>query len=138
MTTATDAITTFIVDDQQDVRMLIRILVETANDGLEVAGEASSGAEAIQQVDDIDPVVVVFDEMMPKMTGTEAAARIRERRPAQLMILCSAYLDQGVLDRARAVGFDAWLPKEDVVRLPDLIRQVVARRVSQDAPPGTA
>ena len=128
MPTATDAITTLIVDDQQDVRMLIRMLVEAANDGLQVAGEASSGAEAIEQVENIEPVVVVFDEMMPAMTGTEAAVRIRERRPSQVMILCSAYLDDAVVKRARAAGFDAWLPKEDVVRLPDLIRQVVARR----------
>ena len=136
MSTATGAITTMIVDDQQDVRMLIRMLVEAANEGLQIAGEASSGAEAIAQVERLDPEVVVFDEMMPAMSGTEAAARIRERRPEQLMILCSAFLDDRVLDRARAAGFDAWLPKEDVVRLPDLIRQVVARRDGEDAPSG--
>ena len=40
-------IKTMIVDDQADVRLLIRITIDLANDGLEVTGEASSGEEAL-------------------------------------------------------------------------------------------
>ena len=127
MSTATAPITTLIVDDQADVPMLMRMLVETANDGLQIAGEAASGAEAIEQAARTEPTVIVFDEMMPEMQGTDAAARIRETRPSQIMILCSAYLDDQVIARARRAGFSAWLPKEDVVRLPDLIRETVAQ-----------
>jgi CheY-like chemotaxis protein len=127
MSTAAAPITTLIVDDQADVRMLMRMLVEAANDGLLIAGEASSGLEAIEQAARTEPVVIVFDEMMPEMQGTEAATRIRETRPSQIMILCSAYLDAKVIARARLAGFSAWLPKEDVVRLPDLIRETVAQ-----------
>lgn len=125
---ATPEITTLIVDDQQDIRLLLRILIDAANDGLRVVGEASSGPEAIAEVQRIAPVVVVFDEMMPDMTGVEAAAHVRQLRPAQIMVLCTAYLDEGVIERARAAGMDAWLAKQDVADLPDLIRGIVAAR----------
>ena len=127
---AASEITTLIVDDQQDIRLLLRILIDAANDGLSVIGEASSGPEAIAAVERIEPVVVVFDEMMPDMTGVEAATRVRRLRPAQIMVLCTAYLDEGVIERARAAGMDAWLAKQDVADLPDLIRSLVAARRS--------
>ena len=126
MTTAAPEITTLIVDDQQDIRMLLRVLIDAANDGLKVVAEAASGREAIAEVDRVEPVVVVFDEMMPEMSGVEAATQVRRSRPAQIMILCTAYLDDGVIDRARAAGMNAWLAKQDVALLPDLIRSVVA------------
>jgi CheY-like chemotaxis protein len=121
-------ITTLIVDDQRDIRLLLRILIDAADDGLTVVGEAASGAEAIAEVERIEPVVVVFDEMMPEMSGVEAAAHVRRLRPAQIMVLCTAYLDEGVIERARAAGMDAWLAKQDVADLPDLIRSLVAAR----------
>jgi CheY-like chemotaxis protein len=124
-------ITTLIVDDQGDIRLLLRILIDAADDGLTVVGEAASGPEAIAEVERIEPVVVVFDEMMPDMTGVEAAAHVRRLRPAQIMVLCTAYLDERVIERARAAGMDAWLAKQDVADLPDLIRSLVAARNAQ-------
>lgn len=131
MTTAAPDITTLIVDDQQDIRLLLRVLIDAANEGLRVVGEASNGREAITEVDRIEPVVVVMDEMMPEMSGVETATHVRRSRPAQIMILCTAYLDQGVIDRARAAGMNAWLAKQDVAMLPDLIRSVVADSVAR-------
>ena len=128
---AAPAITTLIVDDQRDIRLLLRILIDAANDGLTVIGEAASGPEAIAAVERIEPVVVVFDEMMPDMTGVEAAAQVRRLRPAQIMVLCTAYLDEGVIERARAAGMDAWLAKQDVADLPDLIRSLVSARKTE-------
>lgn len=125
---AAPQITTLIVDDQRDIRLLLRILIDAANEGLSVVGEAASGPEAIAEVERIEPVVVVFDEMMPEMTGSEAAAKLRRLRPAQIMVLCTAYLDEQVIERARAAGMDAWLAKQDVAELPDLIRRLVASR----------
>ena len=125
---ASPQITTLIVDDQRDIRLLLRILIDAADDGLSVVGEAASGPEALAEVERIEPVVVVFDEMMPEMTGSEAAAKLRRLRPAQIMVLCTAYLDDQVIERARAAGMDAWLAKQDVAELPDLIRRLVASR----------
>lgn len=126
--TAQQEIPTLIVDDQADVRMLLRLLIDAANEGLVVIGEAASGAEAIASIDEQEPLVVILDEMMPHMTGTETANRVRQSRPSQILILCTAYLDDAVIERARAVGMDGWLDKQEITQLPDLIRRVVAQR----------
>lgn len=126
--TVQQEISTLIVDDQADVRMLLRLLIDGANEGLIVVGEAESGAEALQSIDAQEPLVVILDEMMPNMSGTETANRVRQSRPSQILILCTAYLDDAVIERARAVGMDGWLDKQEITQLPDLIRSVVAQR----------
>ena len=126
--TVQQEISTLIVDDQEDVRMLLRVLIDAANEGLVVIGEAASGAEALESIDTQQPLVVVIDEMMPNMSGTETATRVRESRPSQILILCTAFLDDDVIARARAVGMDGWLDKQEISQLPDLIRSVVAGR----------
>lgn len=119
-------IPTMIVDDQEDVRLLLRLIIQRANDGLKVSGEAAGGTEALARLDDNDPVVIVLDQMMPDMNGLETAVQIRSRRPHQIIILCSAYLDDDVIAQAKAVGVQFCLGKEEVRLLPDLIRAAVA------------
>ena len=118
-------ISTLIVDDQPDVRLLIRMIIELANEGLMVEGEAATGSEALDRIEGDDPVVVVLDQMMPDMNGLETAAHIRSRRPKQIIVLCSAYLDADLVEEARAVGVEWCVGKEEVRRLPDVIRAAV-------------
>jgi two-component system, response regulator YesN len=117
-----------IVDDQEDVRLLLRLLINMANDGLFVQGEAGGGAEALARLDEDDPIVIVLDQMMPDMNGLETAAEIRSRRPDQIIILCSAYLDRDVIEQAHAVGVRFCVGKEEVRSLPDIIRAAVDAR----------
>jgi CheY-like chemotaxis protein len=117
-------IETMIVDDQADVRQLIRVVIELANRGLSVSAEAGSGPEALEQLEHHEPTVVVLDEMMPEMSGLETVAAIRERRPDQPIILFSAFLDRRLREQAEAAGVSACVPKEDVAKLPDVIRSV--------------
>lgn len=118
-------IPTLIVDDQDDIRFLLRLLIDRANEGLKVVAEAASGEEALEQLDLHDPLVVILDMMMPEMNGLETAAHIRAKRPAQLLILCSAYLDEALIARAREAGVNDCLAKDDMRALPDLIRELV-------------
>src|SRR5207249_4476452 len=74
-------IPTMIVDDQEDVRLLLRVLINMANEGLFVRGEAGGGVEALDRLEEDDPIVIVLDQMMPDMNGLETAAQIRTRRP---------------------------------------------------------
>ena len=119
-------IRTMVVDDQEDVRVLLRMVIELANDGLQVSCEASSGPEALQKLDHCDPRVVVLDQMMPGMNGIETARRIKGERPDQRVIMCSAYLDSTIAAGARAVGVDAVIHKDQISSLPALIREVAA------------
>lgn len=115
----------FIVDDQEDIRLLVKLLLEAANDGMYVKGLAASGEEALERIDELDPEIVILDHMMPGLTGIETAARIRASRPRQHVVLFSAYLDRDVERRAAEVGIDACVRKEDISRLPGAMRLVV-------------
>ena len=117
-------IRTMVVDDQADVRLLIRITIDLANDGLEVSGEAASGEEALTRVEAIDPAVIVLDEMMPGMRGIDVACKILQERPGQIIVLCSAHLDDDMRRRALNVGVTAALEKDRLEDLPDLLREL--------------
>jgi NarL family two-component system response regulator YdfI len=113
-----------IVDDDADIRLLIRLTIEAANAGLFVLGEAADGAEALAQVDELDPCVIVVDQMMPGMGGIETATRIFERRPQQVVILCSAYLDDDLRREAAAIGIHACLSKAEINRIPETVLSI--------------
>jgi CheY-like chemotaxis protein len=121
-----EEIRTLIVDDEPDLRLMLRLAIERRNEGLVVAGEAAGGDEALAQVDDVDPLVIVLDQMMPGMDGIETATRILEKRPGQLIILHSAFLDADLEARAGVVGITACLRKGRAKELADLVHQLAA------------
>ena len=115
-----------IVDDEEDIRALLRVIIDTADEGLFVCGEAGDGHESLDMIDELEPAVVVLDQRMPGLDGMETARRIRNKRPGQKMVLCSAYLDDDGCEEAAALGIGACLPKAEVSRLPDVLREVLA------------
>ena len=52
-------IRTMIVDDQDDIRVLLRMMIEVGDGDVQVSCEAASGREAVAMVECCDPVVVV-------------------------------------------------------------------------------
>ncbi|GAC1611726.1 MAG: hypothetical protein NVS3B26_27460 [Mycobacteriales bacterium] len=117
---------TLIVDDDPDVRFLVRMTIEVANHGLSVVGEASTGEEALAAIERCRPEAIVMDYRMPGLTGLETAERILAANPAQHVILLSACLDAGTLTTAASIGIRACLDKSEVNRLPEALRQVHA------------
>lgn len=99
------------------------MIIEKSGD-IYVTGEAASGTEATEQVAADDPEVIVLDMMMPGMNGVETAAAIRAERPNQAIILCTAYLDADVIERAHAVGILQCIGKNELWSLPQLIRDL--------------
>ncbi len=117
--------TVLIVDDDPDVRMLIRIVLEIADGGLTIVGEATDGAEALQMWRDLngppDPEVIVLDNHMPGMTGLEVAAQILGERPRQIIVMCTSFFDHDTRIRAVELGITHCLPKRDIDLLPALV-----------------
>lgn len=113
-----------IVDDEADLRLVLRLAMEQRNEGLAVAGEAAGGDDALEQLDDVDPTVVVLDQMMPGMDGLETAARILERRPNQLIVLYSAFCDAALEEQARQAGITVCVRKGRAKDLADLVHQL--------------
>lgn len=112
---------TLIVDDQEDVRHLVRITITAANNGLYVMAETDSGEGALASLEYLDPDVIILDHMMPGMSGLETARRILETNPEQRFILYSAYLDDNVLGDARRLGINICLPKENLEDIPNAL-----------------
>ena len=93
-----------IADDQQLVRVGFRLILER-QPGIEVAGEATSGAEAVALARQIRPDVVLMDIRMPGLDGIQATRLIRAE-PAtadtRVIILTTFDLDEYVYDALRA------------------------------------
>jgi CheY-like chemotaxis protein len=119
-------IRTLIVDDEDDLRLLLRLAIERRNEGLTVAGEAAAGAAALEQLDEVDPTVVVLDQMMPGMDGLETARRILERRPGQLIVLYSAFMDADLEAQAKATGITACMRKGKAKELAEFVHELAA------------
>jgi DNA-binding NarL/FixJ family response regulator len=112
---------TLIVDDDEDMRFLLRAVIERANEGLQVAGEASDGATALAQWRAVQPDVVVLDQRMPGVTGLEVAETILSEQPDQSIILFSAYLDDELVAQADAIGIRACISKDRYDDIPDAL-----------------
>jgi DNA-binding NarL/FixJ family response regulator len=77
-----------IADDDPNIRLLLRRLLEKQHDW-QVCGEASNGVEAIERVDQFAPDIVVMDLAMPVMNGLQAAPQIMRTHPKLPMLLIS-------------------------------------------------
>jgi DNA-binding NarL/FixJ family response regulator len=85
-----------VADDQALVRAGFRVLIESDSE-LEVVGEASDGAQAVQLTAEQHPDVVLMDIRMPTMDGLEATRRIGAlQSPPQVLILTTFDLDEYV------------------------------------------
>lgn len=81
-----------IVDDHTLVRDGIKALLALAAD-IEVVGEASNGKEALEQIKQLLPNVVLMDLAMPVMGGLEATRRIRKEFPETKILALTQYDD---------------------------------------------
>jgi DNA-binding NarL/FixJ family response regulator len=99
-----------IVDDLEHVRQGLRTILELAGD-LEIVGEACNGLEAIQQVEHLQPDVVLMDLVMPQVDGLEATERIKAKHPGTGVVMISIHDDEETRKRAEGAGADAFLAK---------------------------
>ncbi len=104
-------ITVFLADDHAVVRDGLRLLLEEQGD-IKVIGDAANGREAVQQVEQFRPDVVVMDIAMPELNGIEATRQICEACPsAQVVVLSMHYTTEHIF-RALQAGARGYLLKE--------------------------
>jgi len=96
------AMNVLIVDDLAFIKIVLRDILEKA--GFRVAGEASSGAQALTMYQDVRPDVVLMDITMPDMDGLTALQKIKEIDPAARVIMCSALGQQKLIVQAIQLG----------------------------------
>jgi len=100
-----------ICDDQDVVREGLRAILGAAP-GIEVVGEASDGAEALELIPQTRPEVVLMDLKMPGMNGVQATRAIRDRYPGVRVLALTTYdADEWVFDAIRS-GASGYLLKD--------------------------
>ena len=129
-----------IVDDQSLVRAGFRMILE-AEDDVEVVGEASDGAEAIDASAEHSPDVILMDVRMPNVDGLEATRRLLEGKSEgpRILILTTFDLDEYVWEALHAGASGFLLKDTPPEQLVDAIRVVASGdRTARtgDHPPG--
>jgi len=116
-----------IVEDDDDVRLMVRAAIERA--GME-AVEARDGREGLRRFYETEPGVVVLDIRMPELDGWQVLERIRELSDTPILVLSA---NDGELDKVRGLreGADDYLTKpfgrqELIARIEALLRRAAS------------
>jgi CheY-like chemotaxis protein len=109
--------TVLIVDDEEEIRHVLRLLCEGAD--LEVVGEAENGVEAIPLALRFQPDFVILDYMLPRLDGEGAAEIMRAVTPESKIVAFSAILD------SKPPWADAYLNKDRVSELMPLLQTFI-------------
>jgi AmiR/NasT family two-component response regulator len=112
-----------VAEDETIIRLDLRDLLERA--GFEVCAEARDGAEAIELARTEQPDLAIMDVKMPRVDGIEAARRILDERPIQIVML-TAYGQEELVSRAIEAGVFGYLVKP--FREQDLLPAIQAAR----------
>lgn len=104
-------ISILIVDDHPVTREGLHSALDLA-EGVEVAGEAASGEEAVEAVRTLSPDIVFMDVRMPGMNGIEAARAIREVSPQTRVILFTVDESRASISEAIQAGVSGYLLKD--------------------------
>ncbi len=103
-----DSIRILVVDDEADIRRIIRILLESRGYRVLEAPNGRFAVETIRKEPDID--LILLDIMMPELSGIEASREIRRLSSAPILFLTARTQEQDKLE-AYSSGGDDYLAK---------------------------
>ncbi len=100
-----------IVDDSEVVRVGLRALLGTEAD-FNIAGEAKSVAEAVEQCARLRPQVVLLDIRLPDGSGIDACRQILRRTPETRVLILTSVIEDRLVDDAIRAGAHGFLLKD--------------------------
>lgn len=104
--------TVFLAEDHTILREGLRSLL-SSSEGLEVIGEAQDGQDAIQQIRQIKPQVVLMDLSMPHLNGTEAIGIVKRRNPEIKVIALTMHKSDEYVRATLNASADGYVLKDD-------------------------
>jgi DNA-binding NarL/FixJ family response regulator len=101
----------YLVNDHAAVRKGLRCLLE-AQDDMTVVGEAAGGRQAVQEVLQLRPDVVIMDIALSGLSGIEATQQIRQASPSTQIVILSLHTTNEHIFRSFRAGAKGYLLKE--------------------------
>ena len=114
--------TTLIVDDNEGMRLLARMLV--VENGGTVVAEASDGEAGVQCALEHEPQLILMDHRMPGGDGLEATRRIKAARPDAMVVAWTTIEDPTVARRFFDAGAAEFILKHDIATLERFLRRL--------------
>src|ERR1700740_2534482 len=93
-----------VADDHLVVREGLRFMLEEADEGFVLVGDAGNGVAALNIVAEMQPDVVLMDLRMPQMDGLEAIKRIRAAWPQIAVLILTTYNEDDLMIRGLQAG----------------------------------
>lgn len=102
-----------ITDDHGVVREGLGALLQ-AESGVEVVGMAASAEDAVVQVGQTSPDLVLMDISVPQMGGIEATRRIKQQSPGVRVLILTVHEDKALMREAMRAGAAGYLLKQAI------------------------
>jgi two-component system response regulator DevR len=115
------AIRVFLLDDHELVREGVRSLLES-DEGIEVVGEASTGAEALARVPLAKPDVAILDVRLEDADGIEVCRDLRSGMPDLVCLMLTSFADDEAMYASVMAGAAGYVLKQ--IKAHDLIEDV--------------
>ena len=103
--------TVLIADDEKNIREGIKCIIDWEALGFTVCGEAANGEEALKQINEMHPGLVLLDIKMPKLSGLEVVENAREQGYNGKFIILSGFSDFKFAQTAIRLGVDNYITK---------------------------
>src|SRR5215831_16558201 len=114
-----------IADDHELIRRGVRTLLE-AEPGWKVVAEARDGEEAFEKAKETKPEIVVLDIGMPRLSGLEAARRLKSILPQVKVLMLTVHESERLALEVLNAGTRGYVTKSDTAR--DLVIAIDALR----------
>ena len=102
-----------LVDDNPAVRRYLRAVLEQQQDWT-VTGDARTGAEALHEVLESPPDLIVLDYRMPDLNGVDVARQISAMFPKIPILMVTLHLSRQLADAAKEAGVRGACAKQDI------------------------
>ncbi|MDX1615968.1 MAG: response regulator transcription factor [Candidatus Promineifilaceae bacterium] len=107
---SSEKISLILADDHVVVRSGLRMLLDAQPD-MEIVAEAETGKQAVDQVRDLKPDVILMDIQMPDMNGIEATEQIRKLAPDTAVLALTMHEDDQYFFEMLHAGASGYVPK---------------------------